>query len=251
MVRVALARRNSGRPCLFFSAINGHVVARCASDQSVRRLFEAADLISADGMSVVFASRIGSSRLPERVATTDLFHDVARVASKYDASFYFLGGTEEVNARAVERVSQLYSWIRIAGRHHGFFRAQDHDEIVAGINAARPDVLWVGLGVPREQDFITRYRERLRSVGVAQSCGGLFDFLAGHNKRAPRWIQKAGFEWAYRVFLEPRRLLWRYMITNPYAAYHLARLHGVAPDGTIEGVDPSQDSDPAPLISSS
>jgi exopolysaccharide biosynthesis WecB/TagA/CpsF family protein len=188
-------------------------------------------------MSVVFASRIGTSRLPERVATTDLFHDVSRAASRHDASFYFLGGTEKVNARAVERVSQTYSRLRIAGRHHGFFRTQDHDEVVAAINAARPDILWVGLGVPKDQHFITRYRERLTSVGVAKSCGGLFDFLAGDKKRAPRWIQKAGFEWAYRVVLEPRRLLWRYMTTNPYAAYHLIRLHSDAPDGIIEGID--------------
>ncbi|CAN5178599.1 WecB/TagA/CpsF family glycosyltransferase [soil metagenome] len=234
-ISAALARRGSGRPCLFFTTVNGQVVSLCASDASVRRLFEQADLISADGMSVVFASRLGpGAALPERVATTDAFHDASLLACREGARFFFFGGSEEVNARAVARVRELYPELEIAGWRSGYFDPVDEDDIVDEINATAPDVLWVGLGVPFQQQFVRRNLRRLTSVGVTKSCGGLFDFLAGRNKRAPEWMQRAGLEWAFRVSEEPARLLWRYFTTNPHAAYWLLRARGLASEGAIE-----------------
>ena len=234
-IRAALSRRGSGRPCLFFTTINGQVVSLSASDSSVRHLFEGADLISADGMSVVFASRLGPGmRLPERVATTDAFHDAARLACERGATFYFFGGSEDVNSAAVDGARQRYPELKIVGRHSGYFGPDDEAEIVADIDRAEPDVLWVGLGVPFQQQFIRRNLHRLTKVGVAKSCGGLFDFLAGKNRRAPQWMQKTGMEWAYRVWQEPGRLGWRYLTTNPHAAYWLLRARGLTTHGTIQ-----------------
>src|SRR5260221_433585 len=117
-VATALSRRGSGRPCAFFTTTNGQVVSLCASRTDVKRMFERADLISADGMSVVLASRLGPGpQLPERVATTDAFHDVARLAGRAGLSFFFLGASEEVNRLAVARVRQTYPGVKIAGRH--------------------------------------------------------------------------------------------------------------------------------------
>jgi N-acetylglucosaminyldiphosphoundecaprenol N-acetyl-beta-D-mannosaminyltransferase len=234
-ISAALGRRGRGLPCLFFTTINGQVVSLCASRPGVRQLFERADLISADGMSVVFASRLGpGARLPERVATTDAFHDVARLALEKGASFYFLGASEILNRRAVDRAQQLYPDLRIVGRHNGYFDSGEEDHIIDAINEAAPDVLWVGLGVPGQQRFIMRHRARLTGVGVAKSCGGLFDFLAGRNRRAPDWMQRSGLEWAWRIREEPSRLGWRYLITNPHAAYWLVRSRGLAGNGTVE-----------------
>ena len=234
-IGAALSRRGSDRPCLFFTTINGQVVSLAASDTRVRRLFEAADLISADGMSVVLASRMGPGpRLPERVATTDAFHDAAHIACEIGASFYFLGGTEDVNRAAVERVRELYPRLNIVGHRSGFFEPREEADVVAHINGAGPDVLWIGLGVPLQQEFVQRYLYRLTNVGVAKSCGGLFDFLAGKSRRAPLWMQTAGLEWAYRAWRDPLRLGWRYLTTNPHAAYWLLRARGAASDGTIE-----------------
>ncbi len=234
-IAAAVSRRGSGKPCLFFTTINGQVVSLCASDAQVKRLFERADVISADGMSVVFASRVrGGPALPERVATTDAFHDAARLAYDRDITFYFFGATEEMNARAVHRAREVHPGIRIVGRRHGYFGPDDEDAIVDDINAAAPDVLWVGLGVPHQQHFIARNQHRLTSVGVAKSCGGLFDFLAGRNRRAPRWMQKAGLEWAHRAWGDPGRLGWRYLKTNPHAAYWLLRSRGAASEGAVE-----------------
>jgi exopolysaccharide biosynthesis WecB/TagA/CpsF family protein len=234
MVKAALARRGTGQRCLFFTSANGQVISLCASEPDVKQLFEEADLISADGMSLVLASRLRTGlTLPERVATSDGFHDTARIAAAAGASFYFLGATEDVNARAVERASELYPALAIVGRRNGYFQPEDESKIVDCINAARPDILWVGLGVPHQQQFIVRNRGRLRSVGVAKSCGGLFDFVAERNKRAPQWMQDAGLEWAFRIQQEPGRLAWRYLTTSPHAAYCFLRATGDVDQGVI------------------
>ena len=214
----AILRRGRKVPCLYLSTANGQVISMCARDQKVHRLFQCADGINADGMSVVFASRwLTNVGLPERVATTDMFHDAAKQAQERGASFYFLGAKEDMNRRAVEQIRQMYPKLRIAGRRNGYFSEADEPAIVADINQAQPDVLWLGLGVPRQQQFAVRHRANLTGVGAIQTCGGLFDFVSGKNSRAPMWMQQAGLEWAYRLMLEPRRLFLRYAFTNVHA----------------------------------
>jgi exopolysaccharide biosynthesis WecB/TagA/CpsF family protein len=219
-VDCAMSGKGHDRRCLLHTTANGQVISLCASRPDVRRLFDEADLVSADGMSVVFASRMRCpSALPERVATTDTFHDVAVVAAERGATFYFLGGTQETVEGAARRARQLHPRLRLVGWHHGHFGRECDDEIGDEINAAAPDILWVGMGVPRQQEFIIGQRARWTRIGVAKTCGGLFDFLAGKNSRAPIWMQSAGLEWFYRAMLEPRRLGWRYLMTNPHAMY--------------------------------
>jgi exopolysaccharide biosynthesis WecB/TagA/CpsF family protein len=223
MIDIALARRGSDRAPTVITSANGQVLSMCARDPAVRDLFLSADLIHADGMPLVFASRLKCrTPLPERVATTDLFHDVARLAEASGASFYFLGGTRAVIEQAVHNVRQLYPRLAIAGFRHGYSRrSDDEDRVIADVNAARPDILWVGMGAPIEQAFSSRAARRLSNVGLIKTSGGLFDFLAGKNRRAPAWMQAAGLEWLHRAAIEPRRLLWRYLMTNPHALYLL------------------------------
>jgi len=226
-VSAALSRRSLDMPCLMHTTANGQVISYCASRPAVRDLYRKADLISPDGMSIVFASRLLCPvPLPERVATTDAFHDVASLAAARGASFYFLGGSASIVERAAERVEASYPGLRIAGWHDGYFPAERDGEVAARIDAAAPDILWVGMGVPRQQEFILTQRERMTHVGVAKTCGGLFDFLAGKNSRAPMWMQAVGLEWLYRSWLEPKRLGWRYLTTNPHAVYVMLRDSG-------------------------
>jgi N-acetylglucosaminyldiphosphoundecaprenol N-acetyl-beta-D-mannosaminyltransferase len=223
MIDLALARRGSKLPPVVVTSANGQVISMCARDPRIRALFLDADLIHADGMPLVFASRMKCRMsLPERVATTDLFHHVARVAGATGASFYLLGGTCDVIKAAVHNVRQAYPRLEIAGFRHGYSRRDgDEAQVIADINAARPDILWVGMGAPIEQEFAIRNRERLTNVGLIKTSGGLFDFLSGRNHRAPEWMQAAGLEWLHRLALEPRRLLCRYLTTNPHALYVL------------------------------
>jgi N-acetylglucosaminyldiphosphoundecaprenol N-acetyl-beta-D-mannosaminyltransferase len=222
MLNVALARRGAGGSPPLITSANGQVLSMCARDPQIRDLFEAADLIHADGAPLVFASRLRSRLpLPERVATTDLFHDVAARAESVNATFYLLGATPEIVARAAENVRSRYSRLTVVGYRSGYFSAEDEKEVVAEINAAQPDILWVGMGAPAEQRFCLRNQARLSNVGVIKTSGGLFDFVSGKNRRAPGWLQAIGLEWAYRMALEPRRLAYRYLTTNPHAAYLL------------------------------
>jgi N-acetylglucosaminyldiphosphoundecaprenol N-acetyl-beta-D-mannosaminyltransferase len=209
-------------PKLVFSS-NGQGISLAGRDAEFNDIMQQADLIHADGMPVVFASKLTSTPLPERISTTDFFHDAARAAVKHDLSFYFLGAREDQNAAAVSAAKLLYPGLKVVGRHHGYFDEGDDREICRRIRDARPDVLWVALGKPRQEYWCARNRSRLEGIGWIKTCGGLYSFLAGDAPRAPQWAQAAGMEWFFRVLDDPKRLAWRYMSTNPHALYRLLR----------------------------
>lgn len=228
MVDEALRRSALWRFPAYLTSTNGEVTYRCAVDGDERELFMQADAIHADGMAHVFVSRLHDAEgLPERVATSDLFYDVAVEATARGASMYMLGATEAANAAAVAAVKAKYPGIKMAGHRHGFFRDEAEEiAVCAEICAVQPDILWISMGVPREQRFIVRHRHRLAAVGVIKTSGGLFDFVSGMKKRAPGWMQAIGIEWLWRMLLEPRRLGWRYLKTNPLALYLLLKKQG-------------------------
>jgi exopolysaccharide biosynthesis WecB/TagA/CpsF family protein len=221
MIEAAFPARRLGRP-LYLTSANGEVLARCSTEPMTERLFRAADLINADGQPLVTISRLKSKTpLPERVATTDLFHVVARKAAAAGLTFYMFGADERENAAAVANVQRMHPDLRIVGHSHGYLRGDALRAKVDEINRLAPDYLWVALGVPYEQAFVEEFTSRLSNVGVIKTSGGLFNFLSGSRRRAPRWMQNVGLEWAWRIWLEPRRLFWRYFTTNPRALYLL------------------------------
>jgi N-acetylglucosaminyldiphosphoundecaprenol N-acetyl-beta-D-mannosaminyltransferase len=226
MIDAVFPRRRVDRP-LYLTSANGEVLARCSAEAVTARLFRAADLINADGQPLVTISRLKSrTPLPERVATTDLFHVVARKAQAAGLSFYMFGADDRENAAAVASVRKMYPELKIAGHCHGYLRGEALRAKVAEINRLAPDYLWLGLGVPYEQAFVEEFTPLLCDVGVIKTSGGLFNYLSGSRARAPRWMQQAGLEWAWRIWLEPRRLFWRYLTTNPRALYLLLNRSG-------------------------
>lgn len=219
MIDAALRRKRGRRP-LFLTSANGEVLARCARDRHVAALFREADLIAADGQPMVLASRLFCSRpLPERVATTDLFHDVAARAEACGVSFYLWGASEAENRKAVQKVRLAYPELRILGSSHGYLEGSELEEKIEEVNRLQPDIVWLSMGVPLEQRFVHDHADRLSSVGVIKTAGGLLNFLSGSRRRAPRWMQAIGLEWLWRLMLEPHRLLGRYLLTNPVAVY--------------------------------
>jgi len=223
-IDTALRARTAPQRPFYSTSANGHVIALARSDAAFRALLLKADEIHPDGMPMVhLSSFVAKTPLRERVATTDLIHDVATLAETAGVSFYFLGGTDEVNRAAVARIGQAYPKLVFAGARSGYFTADQETEVVAEIARLRPDILWIGLGVPLEQAFVARNIDRLAGVGVIKTSGGLFDFLSGRNSRAPGWMQAAGLEWAYRTLLEPRRLFGRYFSTNAVALWQILR----------------------------
>lgn len=224
LIETALARRGRGLKPFYSTSANGQVIAIASRDEAFKSLLLEADQIHPDGMPMVLlSSLVSKSTLTERVATTDLIHDVAAMAEASGASFYFLGGTAEVNAAAVAALLRRYPKLIFAGSRSGYYAADEEAGIVDSIARTRPDILWLGMGVPLEQQFVARNIERLRGVGVIKTSGGLFDFLSGRNSRAPGWMQATGLEWLYRTMLEPRRLMGRYWRTNAVALWQIIR----------------------------
>ncbi|MGE0232394.1 MAG: WecB/TagA/CpsF family glycosyltransferase [Flavobacteriaceae bacterium] len=216
---IELARSRRGDRPWIGTSVNGQVISDAARDESLREAMLYADVISCDGQPLVMmARRLTGLALPERVATTDLFHDIARACEERPASMFFLGATEEENRKAVENVQRDYPHLRIAGRLHGFHDHAEWVRHVRRINEIGPDILWLSLGVPREQQFYMRFAHVLTGVGLIKTSGGLFNFLSGSAPRAPRWMQDAGLEWAHRMARDPGRLARRYLTSNPVAA---------------------------------
>lgn len=201
--------------------LNGHALALSRQHDGYRQCLEDADIIHVDGKPLVIASRwLTKTPVRERSATTDLFHDINRAAEKKDLSVYLLGATPQIVAQCVAEVKRLYPGLKIVGYRDGYFTEDEEAAVVDQINATRPDIVWVGMGKPREQLFASRNRDRLKCQWVI-TCGGCFNFVAGEYQRAPEPMQKAGLEWLHRMVTRPRQMFWRYMTTNPVAVVML------------------------------
>lgn len=195
-------------------SLNGESLAKFYEDAEFKELFLNADYVHADGMSIAFASKIlNKVSLPERIATTDWFHDVAKLSEKSGESHFFLGGSQDTIEKTIANVKKLYPNLNIAGYRNGYFTAEEEKDVLDFIDKLQPNFVWVGLGRPKQEKFSLKIKDNCR-VGVIKTCGGLFDFLAGTNKRAPMLMQRLGLEWLFRLYLEPKRLFRRYMVTN-------------------------------------
>ncbi|MGD2110798.1 MAG: WecB/TagA/CpsF family glycosyltransferase [Phycisphaerae bacterium] len=204
------------KPAYATTANVDHVV-RVHRRPELRPLYAAADLVVADGTPLIWASRILRTPLPERVAGSDLFPTLCAKAAEHDLSVFFLGGAPGTAQRAAETLQARHAALRVVGTHcppFGFENdEQECAQIVERIKRADPDILFVGLGSPKQERWIadhrTEYRARL-SIGVGIS----FSFVCGDVKRAPRWMQRVGLEWFHRLVQEPGRLWKRYLIDD-------------------------------------
>jgi len=212
------ARGGRRKPRLVFAS-NGHAISMVRTDPGFREKFATADIVHADGQPVVIASKLMTKTpIPERTTTTDFIHDAAKVAREHGLRFFLFGSTEAVNAQCAEKLREAYPGLEIVGRRHGYFSREQEAEIVEEINASGADVVWVALGVPLEYDFCVRNKTRLKA-GWIVTAGGCFNFVTGHYRRAPEWMQAMSLEWLYRLWREPKRLWKRYTITNPIALF--------------------------------
>lgn len=208
-------------PKLVFSS-NGSVIAAFHSDQRFRNLISQADLLDADGMPLVIATQLLCKQpLSERVATTDFIHDALTHGRNDGIRHYFLGAAPGVAQRAADKLRDRHPGLQIVGTRHGYFAPEEAAEICADVRRAATDVLWVGLGSPRQEAFAVANRTQLGGLTWIRTCGGLFDHCVGSVRRAPAWMQTVGLEWLHRAAMEPRRLGPRYLKTNFQAAFHL------------------------------
>ncbi len=171
------------------------------------------DLIVADGMSVVWTSRLAGIPFPERVAGVDMMGELLQAAAARRLSVYFLGARPEVLAELVARCGRNYPGLTVAGARDGYFSAVEHEAIVAEIRQKAPHMLFVGMPSPFKETWCERHRLAL-NVPVIMGVGGSFDVHAGYVRRAPGLLQSLGLEWLWRLAMEPRKMWKRYLITN-------------------------------------
>lgn len=213
-VDLFVSDREADGPAKIVFSVNGQGLSDYHTDEAFRKPYARADYLHADGMSIVFGTRLfGRKSCRERIATTDWFHDIVQDARCRDVRHFLLGAEQSVLDKTVAVLEQTYPHMIIAGAHHGYFTPEEAPAVVARINAAKADILWVALGRPKQEAFAAAWYESLDVVWI-KTCGGLFDFISGKSSRAPQIIQDVGLEWAYRLFREPKRLLWRYLKTN-------------------------------------
>jgi len=166
------------------------------------KILNTADLMLPDGIGVIYGAKILKTPLSERVAGFDVCVLILKESVAHGASVYILGGKPGVAELAKANAERDHPGVNITGTHDGYFNGDD--EVIRGINEKRPDILFVCLGFPRQEEWIYKYREKL-SARVIIGCGGTVDALAGTVRRAPPFLCKLNLEWFYRLIKQPKR----------------------------------------------
>lgn len=193
--------------------VNVDKLVKARHDPALRDIINNCALINADGMPVVWASRLLGKGLKERVTGVDLFDALMVRAADKGWRVFLLGAKEEVVSAVRARYAQRYPQLVFAGYRNGYWKPEDEPQLIADITQARADLLFVAISSPKKEQFLGAYQAVMR-VPFAMGVGGTFDVFAGKVKRAPRWMQNIGMEWAYRFLQEPRRMFRRYFIED-------------------------------------
>lgn len=193
--------------------VNVDKLVKASRDAGLRQIINECALINADGMPVVWASRLLGKGLKERVAGVDLFEALMSRASQRGWRVFLLGAREEVVSGVRHLYQNKYPGLQFAGCRNGYWKPDEEREVVEQIKAANADLLFVAISSPKKEQFLGKYQEEMK-IPFAMGVGGTFDVAVGKVKRAPLWMQKAGLEWFYRFLQEPRRMFRRYFIDD-------------------------------------
>ncbi|HAG06973.1 MAG TPA: glycosyltransferase [Peptococcaceae bacterium] len=206
--------------------LNPEYLYRALREPHLMEIVRRAALVTADGVGIVWAARMLGQPVPERVTGIDLMTALAARAAREGWRVFLLGASPGVAEAAAAKLAARFPGFQVAGAHHGYFAPEDEPKLLQRINAARPDVLFVALGAPKQEVWIARNLNTLR-VPVVMGVGGSFDVLAGRVKRAPAVLRRLHLEWLGRLVYEPRR--WRRMLVLPKFVWTVLveRLRGV------------------------
>ncbi|MDP9654118.1 UNVERIFIED_ORG: N-acetylglucosaminyldiphosphoundecaprenol N-acetyl-beta-D-mannosaminyltransferase [Pseudomonas putida] len=183
-------------------------------NENVSKALESANIVNADGMSIVYAAKfLNGIRIP-RVTGCDLFSRLISESHKRRKSIFLLGATEDVLRDLTLKLTDQYSDKLIAGSRNGYFQKTDWDKIIRNIDTSKADLLFIGTPSPQKEEFLNYAKVKIKRRIVIMGVGGSFDVLSGKVNRAPLWMQSYGLEWFFRLVQEPRRMWKRYLTTN-------------------------------------
>lgn len=193
-----------------------HIV-KLEEDKEFQEVYENANLILTDGMPLIWISKIKKTPIKEKVSGSDLFPKVCELAAKKGYRLFLLGAAEGVADTAARNLEQKYDGLNVVGTYspsYGFEKNEDEiKHIINIVREANPDILAVGLGAPKQEKFIYKYKDEL-NVPISLAIGASIDFEAGNINRAPKWVQKIGMEWFFRLCKEPKRMFRRYLVDD-------------------------------------
>jgi N-acetylglucosaminyldiphosphoundecaprenol N-acetyl-beta-D-mannosaminyltransferase len=198
--------------------VNVHCLNLSQRSAWLRNFLNSASIVFCDGAGVMLGARILGKRIEQRIPITEWIWQLAGLAESKEFSLFLLGGDPGIADEAAARLKRRFPRLQLAGAYHGYFDktpgSLENEKVITMINAARPDVLIVGFGMPLQERWLMENWERL-DVKVTLTGGAILDRVAGHLRRGPRWMSDNGLEWLARLAMEPTRLWRRYLIGNP------------------------------------
>jgi len=201
----------------YVNVCNVHTIMECQQDARLKQVVNSSGLSTPDGMPLVWLSRLHGFRSAARVYGPDLMLALCERSQATGHRHFFYGGAPGIAERLAEQLQRRFPALQIAGIHSPPFRkvgAVEDRAVLDTIDAASPDVVWVGLGTPKQDLWVADHRPLLEAP-VLIAIGAAFDFHAGVLRQAPRWMRRSGLEWSFRLAQEPRRLAYRYLVLNP------------------------------------
>ena len=201
---------------------NVHTTVMSYEDEAYQNIQNSAAMVLPDGKPLSVISRMRGFKEAQKVSGPDLMPEMFRLSEEKGYSHYFYGATEETLEKLKDALLVRYPKLKIVGMYSPPFRplTEDEDEnIIRQINSVSPDFIWIGLGAPKQEQWMHAHRDKL--CGIMLGVGAGFDFHAGTVKRAPVWMQKAGLEWLHRLTQDPKRLFKRYVVTNTKFLWYL------------------------------
>jgi len=196
--------------------VNAHVVNQSRVTPGLANALRRADLVYCDGYGVRLAARALKLPIPHRMTGADWIWDFGSICELAGQSIYLLGSEPPIAREAADRLRRFYPQLDVVGAHHGYFDLESHhnERVIEDINEHPARIVLVGMGTPKQELWVDRYAERLNGA-VVWTVGALFDYVSGHTPRAPRWLADNGFEWIFRLAIEPQRMWRRYLLGNP------------------------------------
>jgi N-acetylglucosaminyldiphosphoundecaprenol N-acetyl-beta-D-mannosaminyltransferase len=203
--------------------LNIHVANTAFINRKLKSILQRADLVYCDGAGIVAGANLLGTPLPTRLTAADWFIDMLNYFAQKQCKVYLLGGEPGVPEAALNTIVEQVPHHSVVGMHHGYIlnSPELETQVIDEINLVKPDVLIVGFGTPLQEFWIEKNRARLK-VSTIYAIGAVMDFISGRVSRCPRWLGDAGFEWLYRLYTEPGRLLGRYVLGNPWFLARIA-----------------------------